>query len=72
MKSADQVLFMGFGYNKTNIDRLEVGKLVKPALGTAVGLNSQEKTEISKISEGKITFCDGDYLQFMRQQIRWD
>lgn len=72
MKTANQVLFMGFGYNKTNIDRLEVGELERSAMGTAVGLNSQERTEISKICKGKIIFCEGDCLQFMREQIHWD
>lgn len=47
LKNSERIIFLGFGYNATNIERLEINKLKDThILGTAYGLNGQQIEEI--------------------------
>ena len=72
MHEAEQVRFLGFGYNATNILRLEISKLPRQAVGTAMGLTKHELGEISKVCGGKIVFKPNDCLNLLRERISWD
>jgi hypothetical protein len=73
LMDADQIRFLGFGYNATNIKRL--GVLDFPdnrAFGTRVGLADAEAAGIAKLCQNKITLAPGDCMTFIRERITWD
>ena len=74
LDAADQIIFMGFGYNKTNLDRLEISKLSaeKVIWGTNIGLANRELATISHHCSGKIQFSPGDCLEILRERIVWE
>jgi hypothetical protein len=59
LSAADQIYVLGFGYNRTNIERLglEKGKTAVDPLGTWVGLTTAEKASI-KTKGCNVTFGD--------------
>jgi hypothetical protein len=71
MHDAETVLFMGFGYNKTNLERLGVIDLPKIATGSMRGLSNQECAEVARLSNGKIALGGGDCMEFVRERIEW-
>jgi hypothetical protein len=73
LDAADQILFMGFGYNKTNMDRLEIGKIAQgKAWGTNVGLGNRELGNILTNCGSRIQFFDGDCLEIIRERVAWE
>jgi hypothetical protein len=71
LKEAEQIVFFGFGYDKTNLNRLDVQNLNQTAIGTAIGLGAQERAQIAR-SWNKINLQEGDCLFFMRERVVWD
>ena len=72
LQKADRILFMGFGYNATNLMRLGIASLPESkSFGTCVGLGQREKTVASSLSNGRIEFREGDCLHFVREFILW-
>jgi hypothetical protein len=74
LKAADQILFMGFGYNKTNMDRLNIGDLEpNKAIGGAVGIGVRQRSLIRKDSSDKITLLPSneDCLHMVQERIDW-
>ena len=70
---AEQVLFLGFGYGPTNIERLGVADMRQwKAKGTTVGLIGAEVESVRLLTNGKIDFCGGDCLDFLREQMIWN
>jgi hypothetical protein len=72
LKNADQLFFLGFGYNATNLQRLDIANLKVTAHGTAVGLSEREKARIDRACNGKVSLQAGDCLHFMRELVDWD
>lgn len=73
LKNAEQILFMGFGYNRTNMARLEIEKLgLNRAQGTCVGLGDQETANIRSATHDSISLIPGDCLHFVRERLIWD
>jgi hypothetical protein len=73
---AQRIYFMGFGYARQNIDRLNLGEL-KPAIaeGTAFGLTEREqatiKSQISSSGGLNVTLHDMKCLEFLRARGDW-
>jgi hypothetical protein len=74
MNEAERVCFLGFGYNRTNLERLGVKDLptTANAIGSSIGLGNQEKKGIAKACNGRVQFLDGDCLHFVREYLRWE
>lgn len=77
MNDAERIYFLGFGYDKTNMERLNVqhipmGAHKKVIRGTAVQLTELERSTVSALSGGRIelTQCT-DTLGFLRAQVVW-
>jgi len=69
LSKAERIYFLGFGYNKVNIERLGIDKITKKTAeikGTCVGLGNQEikkvRQNIKKIKE----LLDSDILAFLK------
>jgi len=74
LSKADRILFMGFGYNKTNLDRLGVGGLdTNKAFGTSVGIGNRERQLIRNASNDRISLLasDKDCLYAIQECIDW-
>lgn len=70
LEGAEKIHFLGFGYNKTNVKRLNIpdGKLIH---GTARGMSSTEKTDASQLING-IGLHSDDVYQYMRSFVQFD
>ncbi len=71
MAEAEQVLFMGFGFNQTNIERLGIRELPRVAMSTAVGFVNQEKVRVLQACGSKVEFRGGDCINFLREELQW-
>jgi hypothetical protein len=72
LSEAEQIYFMGFGFNRTNVDRLDIVNLAHgKSHATAVGLTSRELGAISKITDNKISFHSVDCIGMCRERINW-
>jgi SIR2-like domain len=73
LRKAEQILFLGFGYNSTNIKRLELEKLVAGrAKGTCVNLGEREMKNIHNTCNNSISLVPGDCFHFVREHLRWN
>ena len=73
LKNADRVLFMGFGYDKTNLERLDLSTNLGPkvAFGTCIGLSNAEKERANGNAGGKLKLVAGNCLDFVKDRIPW-
>jgi len=78
MKEAERILFLGFGYNKTNMDRLGLRELLPrkssgacQIYGTCVGMGEYEKNIARVASDEIIELLGGDCLHFVKELLRW-
>jgi hypothetical protein len=78
MKEASRILFMGFGYNPTNMDRLGLADLQErkrggecQIYGTCVGMGDYEKSTAYAASHDVIELVPGDCLDFVKEHIHW-
>ena len=70
INEAERVLFMGFGYNGTNMERLGIAGIgANKAFGTCVGMGNHEKSAAR--SGNRIDLRDGNCLHFVRELIQW-
>jgi hypothetical protein len=76
LKEADQIVFLGFGYDKTNMDRLGISTLAgdKRIIGSAVGIGVQERTAISRHCNSKIFLlpAEEECLYVVRERLIWE
>jgi hypothetical protein len=71
---ADRIYFMGFGYNETNITRLQIPK-GKNIVGTTFGLESGEIRSILKLFKEygiNAKVAHEDAFDFLRRSVDWD
>jgi hypothetical protein len=72
---ADQIYFMGFGFNKTNMDRLGLRDLPRgrTIMATGIGMSNQDRVLATQNCDGKITLLPGnetcDFV--VRERIIW-
>ena len=63
---------MGFGYDRTNLARLELDRVrVQNILGTCIGVSSTEQVRANRNAGGKIIFREGDCLDFVKDLLPW-
>jgi len=76
LRTAKRIIFLGFGYNRTNISRLEPKewKNCGQPIGTAVERTEMENQEAGRLIGHGITFGDPnwDILTFLREMITLD
>ncbi|MCX5673459.1 MAG: hypothetical protein NTX87_00480 [Planctomycetota bacterium] len=85
IREAQRIYFLGFGYNKDNVERLRLAGCKEGAriYGTAIGFSDRERKDIWRLLEAQIGLtknprprvglCDGDCLQFLRNDpVRLD
>jgi hypothetical protein len=69
---AEHVYFMGFGFNRLNVERLEISKLDQnKSIATSVGITGQERRLISRLTNGKVEFIDADCISLCRNNVIW-
>jgi hypothetical protein len=73
MQNAYRILFLGFGYNRTNIERLGIADLPDgKAIGTSIGLGNKESSVVTEACHRKIHLVNRDCMHFVREFIDWD
>jgi len=74
LTTAEQVYFLGFGYDKTNMQRLNV-RYLKPDVchGTGFGLTTREIGDVESAIHRRIRIMQ-DYgcLKLLRSEVDWD
>ena len=69
---ADQIYFLGFGYNQTNMERLGVDKIKGGVVyGTGYGLTDHERDATMDAVGRKITIVNQHCLGLLRNVVRW-
>lgn len=72
MQKAVRILFLGFGYNPTNIERLGIAALdAGKSFGMHMGLGNQDKAILGRLTNDRIRTYDGDCTHFIREFIPW-
>jgi hypothetical protein len=72
LREAERIYFLGFGYGRTNMDRLSLKQLSCPALGTGFGLTASEISYVRKLVASKISVSDFACMPFLRNVVEWD
>jgi hypothetical protein len=73
LESAEKIYFMGFGFNKLNVDRLGLSGLQpNKSIATAFGLTTNEIGFINKMTNGKILFENRDCINLCRERVAWN
>jgi hypothetical protein len=72
LKNAEKVYFIGFGFNKINVERLGIADLEhNKCIATTYGLTANEVGYIHKITDGKVLFDGNDCIGFCRNRVSW-
>ena len=72
LESAEKIYFMGFGFNKLNVERLGITSLQpNKSVATAFGLKSREIENIHRITNGKVIFEFHDCIGLCRESVIW-
>ena len=73
LTDAEQIRFMGFGFGKTNIERLGL-RTMEPrrAKATCIGMTNRERAENQNYLNQRVDFVGGDCLDMLREDIDWD
>lgn len=74
LAQAQQIFFLGFGFNRTNVERLDIGKIDAghtAAIATAFGMKNQEVNAASLLCDQKVQFRDIDCITMCREIIPW-
>jgi hypothetical protein len=72
MLDAYRVYFLGFGFNKLNVDRLDIrGLQPEKCHTTAIGLSSHEMKQVSQNCDGRMHFHGQDCITFCRETVEW-
>jgi hypothetical protein len=73
LMEAEQIYFLGFGYNPKNMERLEVSSIPSNiAKGTALGMTAHEWSTVATLSGGKIERVEGDCMECLRSHVKWN
>jgi hypothetical protein len=70
LSQAEQIRFMGFGYNRINMERLGLANLPRGiAMGTTQGIGNSELRSIATAVDDRIHFFPADCLEMVREQL---
>jgi len=76
LRAAERIVFLGFGYNRKNIERLAPEKWTNcgQSVGTAFGRTTMENDEAGRLIGHGITFGEPswDILEFLREMTTLD
>ncbi len=87
LNEAERIYFLGFGYNKDNLRRLQIADLPdeikvegitgesktdRIIKGTAHGIGNMDKKKIKNITNGKVELFDYDALKFIDEEVEFD
>jgi hypothetical protein len=71
---AEQIIFMGFGYNSKNIERLGIADLPgeRSIIGTCQGLGYRGELAAKNATKNKVKLVNGDCIHFIREIVNWE
>ena len=73
LDDSEKIYFFGFGYNKTNLERLKISDYLDRTIqGTSAGLLNAESVYARKLFDQKITLFDYDTLGFLRTHFDFE
>jgi hypothetical protein len=76
LSERSQIIFLGFGYNRTNIQRLQPANWANPerVLGTAFDLTALDTIKAAKDIDHVVEFGerDWDVLRFLREKVQFE
>lgn len=73
MDQAERILFLGFGYYTTNMERLDLAHLRRDvAYGTSLGLREAERQAIRRACDSTIQLVDCDCITLVRDFMVWN
>jgi hypothetical protein len=65
-------IFIGFGYNSTNVGRLGIAELpTGKAKGSCVALGPNGEALAKEVTNGRVELVGGDCIHFVREVMRW-
>ena len=70
LQNSEQTVFLGFGYNTLNMQRLGIEHTRAGAIGTGYGLTSRERAERETASQNKVRIVDSDCITLLRN-LEW-
>jgi hypothetical protein len=71
LADAEQIYFLGFSFNRTNVERLDIKKFAGKSMATAFGMKRQEILTATRIA-GQLNFQeDVDCIGLCRKIIDW-
>jgi hypothetical protein len=72
LTEAEQVVILGFGYGRTNVERLDLASLAKgKAIGTCQGLGPRGTQFARECCNDRVGLIGGDCMHFVREVVRW-
>jgi hypothetical protein len=74
LNDAEQILFLGFGYNPINLERLKIKEIDpngKSIIGTSIGLGEADKREVARNCGDKIAFVPEGLYQIISERMQW-
>ena len=71
LSAADQIIFLGFGYHHTNLERLQIKNVEGSKIGSGFGLCNAEAEEIRYNWNIEIPDLKSENLMFLRKYIKW-
>jgi len=72
LAEAELIYFLGFGFNSTNVQRLDILNLAQgKAHATAYYLSQHEINDLKQLTNGRISFYDMDCIGLCRNIINW-
>jgi hypothetical protein len=73
IEKAEQLYFLGFGYNEINMRRLDLRNTINTtqALGTAKGIAGRERERIDQYTASKIQLQDLDCFSLVKSMVEW-
>jgi hypothetical protein len=73
LNNAEQIVFLGFGYNPINLERLQINAISKGkhVIGTCVGLGAAEQAEV-RVNCPDLSLLDNvDCYEMVKERMQW-
>jgi hypothetical protein len=73
LAEAERIYFMGFGFNRTNVERLDLANLPpgKTIYSTSIGFTPPEIAVVARLTNSKVSFQVPDCISMCRERIDW-
>jgi hypothetical protein len=73
LNNAEQIVFLGFGYNPINLERLQINAISKGkhVIGTCVDLGAAEQAEV-RVNCPDLSLLDNvDCYEMVKERMQW-